>query len=114
MIAMPTNRKGYIAEYYHREREKIIQRLGGKCIACGTTENLEIHHIWQYNGKRHHGRGRITRLLDWKNNIDKITLLCRECHREYHSIYDPNINKDTLKEYIEKLRCPTLSGESSE
>jgi len=114
MINMPTNRKGYISEYYHRERNKIIQQLGGKCIACGTTENLEIHHIQAYNGKHHHGRGRITRLLDWKNNMDKITLLCRECHREYHGIYDPNINEDTLKEYIKRLQCPTLSGNGSE
>lgn len=107
---MPTNRKGYIAEYYHREREKIIQQLGGKCIACGVTDNLHIHHIRPYNGKNHRGRGAIARLLEWKKNIDNITLLCQECHKEYHMLYDPDINERTLKEYIEGLQCRINSG----
>jgi len=101
---MPTNRKGYISEYYHRERDRIIKQLGGKCIVCGATDNLHIHHIIPYNGKNHRGRGAIARLLDWKNNIDKICLLCEECHKLYHQTYDPDINLQTLMHFVNCIK----------
>jgi len=104
VIRVPTNRRGYIREYYHRERDKIIKQLGGKCIACGTTDNLHIHHIIPYNGKNHRGRGAIARLLDWKNNMDKICLLCEECHKLYHQTYDPDINLQTLMHFVNCIK----------
>jgi 5-methylcytosine-specific restriction endonuclease McrA len=30
---------------YRRKRAELIAKLGGKCVVCGTTENLQIHHI---------------------------------------------------------------------
>ena len=39
----------YMAEYmlarYHSRREAAILSLGGKCVVCGTIDNLEIDHI---------------------------------------------------------------------
>lgn len=34
----------YMAERYKRRRAEAIERLGGKCVDCGTTENLEFDH----------------------------------------------------------------------
>lgn len=39
----------YHAEYnlkrYHARRAEYIEILGGKCVVCGTTENLQFDHI---------------------------------------------------------------------
>lgn len=29
---------------YYEERKKVYEFLGGVCVVCGTTENLQIHH----------------------------------------------------------------------
>lgn len=97
---MPTNRKGYINGYYHRERAKIIKKLGGKCLKCGRTDNLEIHHIKNGHKEVMSGAGQLMRLTEWKKNIDNLSLLCHEHHTEYHYLYPDFVNMITLLMYI--------------
>lgn len=60
-----------------REREHCkVQRLGKErdlytCQVCGSTENVEGHHIvnYQYGGAA---------------TMDNIVALCSECHKEVH------------------------------
>lgn len=42
-----------------------LKFLGGKCVRCGSTKSLEIHHI-DGNPKN--------------NSLDNIELRCRSCH----------------------------------
>lgn len=39
----------YMAEYmlnrYHKRRAEYVERLGGKCVRCGSKDELEIDHI---------------------------------------------------------------------
>ena len=51
-------------------RLKKVKRLGSKCRVCGSTLNLEIHHI---------DRNRMN------NDFENLQLYCRDCHREDHS-----------------------------
>lgn len=37
--------KETMKERYYRIRAEIIKTLGGKCVRCGTTDNLEFDHI---------------------------------------------------------------------
>ncbi len=72
----------YIGERYHRRRNEAKAKLGGKCAACGATENLEFDHVdhrsktaeiakvWTYSNKKF-----------WAE-IKKCQLLCESCHRE--------------------------------
>ena len=47
-----------------------VQQLGGKCVKCGTIENLHIHHK---DG-------------NWKNNeISNLQLLCKKHHFINHN-----------------------------
>lgn len=43
------NSNEYMREYmlcrYHERRAEAIALLGGKCVECGTTENLQFDHI---------------------------------------------------------------------
>lgn len=35
----------YHRDYFYRRKARLIAILGGKCIECGSTENLEFDHI---------------------------------------------------------------------
>ena len=72
------NRKA--REKYARNKAAMVDRLGGKCVGCGVTTNLEFDHI-----DRSKKANNLTKLL--KGPIDKLTvevdkcqLLCKTCH----------------------------------
>ena len=97
---MPTNKKGYINVYYHKERAKIIKKLGGKCLKCGRIENLEIHHIRNGHKEVMSGAGQLARLCEWKTNMDNLSLLYTNHHQEYHFFVQDKVNSHTLFNYI--------------
>lgn len=35
----------YMRKYYHDRRKDAIEYLGGKCVLCGSVENLQFDHI---------------------------------------------------------------------
>ena len=49
------------------------KRDGFKCVACGTTESLEAHHLFYRKN-----------LYD--TQLDDLVTLCRECHNCTHRI----------------------------
>lgn len=55
----------------------IIDRLGKKCIVCGSNKNLHIHH---------------KKYQDLEEVIKDLELLCANCHQSI-SIYNPKILK---------------------
>ncbi len=54
-----------------RTRSKETRARDRKCVACGETENLEVHHIKELS----HG-GRTT-------NFNTLSL-CQRCHNKRH------------------------------
>jgi hypothetical protein len=79
-----------------RERRKIlIEHLGGKCVGCGTTENLQFDHL-----DRTQKLFNIGKCLDYSfekllPEVEKCQLLCYDCH-EIKSLI--NHDKDKLAE----------------
>jgi len=85
------------AEYYQLNKEKVreqqrecskerksycIEYLGGKCVVCGTTHNLQFDHI-KREGKKYEITRRLTLKFDnLKEELDKCQLLCAPCHLE--------------------------------
>jgi len=61
-------KKGYTAGIWKATRE----HLGNKCIVCGTTKDLEIHHIKGLNRK--------SRSIRDLFNLNNLQLLCKEHH----------------------------------
>lgn len=50
---------------WRRIREQVLARDGGRCIICGETEDLEIHHV---DG-------------NWRNNrLDNLSTRCIAHH----------------------------------
>ena len=81
---MVTNKKGYVADWYKKKREALIEELGGKCDMCCSHYNLEIHHVKPLNGDRPNGR--LERLAEWVANKDNLRVLCHNCHCNVHGM----------------------------
>ena len=49
--------------------DEVYKACNGKCVLCGTSQTLELHHIL--------GRGK-----DLTDNPMNCVMLCRRCHHE--------------------------------
>lgn len=64
-------RKQHKKQTNNEARAKAIMRDGGKCVLCGSTENLQVHH------KLHRADG-------GTDDLDNLVTLCEECHAKQH------------------------------
>jgi len=65
--------------------------LGGKCIRCFSSKNLEFHHkipILRHSTNQHHLTCLQVAYRDYNNDTSSLILLCKDCHKEWHKIYD--------------------------
>lgn len=74
----PAKKMEYQREWYASRRLKGIGLLGGKCVQCGATENLEFDHIDPAMKSNH-------RIWSWSwarinEELAKCQLLCVSCH----------------------------------
>ena len=73
---MGTNRGALLRDRIHfdGQREKVLKRDGYKCVRCGSTEKLVVHH-----------KDRTGRRKPVHNNVIKnLETLCRRCHVNEH------------------------------
>lgn len=77
---------------YHTWRKKVFERCGGKCVSCSTDDGeMHAHHIVPHSVNK-----------DLRIEESNGAVLCRACHKEYHSKYPlGDVNKETLDEFIE-------------
>lgn len=73
----------YMAERRRNRRKQLIEMLGGKCVRCGSTDNLEFDHIIPATKSFTISSAKA---LDgpWERLLEeaaKCQLLCSECHR---------------------------------
>lgn len=103
--------KEYLVERYSKQREEFVNYLGGRCSRCGTTENLEIDHIfWQDKSFAVSALWGSKKLEKVYAELDKCQLLCQEHHKlktkqdkAEQSYYKP-INHGTMYAWM-KLKC---------
>tara|TARA_A100001391_G_C5056180_1_gene274789 strand:+ start:672 stop:1646 length:975 start_codon:yes stop_codon:yes gene_type:complete len=63
-------------------RAHLIERLGGKCLHCGTTRNLQFDHIIPADKTFTIAAGLTKSLVELYEEVDKCQLLCGKCHLE--------------------------------
>lgn len=73
-------------EEWRGKRQKILNRDNNKCVYCGKTHNLQVHH--KYYSKYPNG----FRVYPWNYPDDALITLCDECHKKVH-------NKKKIKTY---------------
>lgn len=89
-------------------KEEAKKKLGGKCVWCGTMENLEFDHIdpaqklftissFPYSAEM------------WWKEVEKCRLLCRSCHKKHSDaemaakhLYWVNISFDVRQKLIQQ------------
>ena len=69
--------KKRLAYSYRKWRESVMERDGRKCVICGATDDLEVHHIKPF-----------AKFPDERLNIDNGITLCRKCHKRVHKEKD--------------------------
>ena len=72
----------YRREQHKERRAQCVEYLGGKCVKCGATHNLQFDHI-KREGKKYNIASRVDNNWDnLKEELDKCQLLCYDCHLE--------------------------------
>ena len=66
---------------WKKKRRKIIERDGGRCVWCGRTDHLEVHHKCYYR----YPDGSYA--YPWDYPDENLMTLCRDCHEKYHMKY---------------------------
>ncbi len=74
----------YMKDRYKRRRYESIVALGGKCVKCGSIEDLEFDHIDRMNKTFTIGNGSSFSDKRWDEEVSKCQLLCHDCHVDKH------------------------------
>lgn len=75
----------YMLRRYYRRRGEAIEKLGGQCKSCGTTDDLEFDHIdpdqKEYSIAKIFTSGSEGKV---QAEVAKCQLLCTDCHKKKH------------------------------
>jgi 5-methylcytosine-specific restriction endonuclease McrA len=74
----------YMKNRWTQRRRAAIAKLGGSCVQCGTTENLQFHHIDPSTKETSIGKASSWSETRFQAELIKCELLCDECHRNHH------------------------------
>ena len=92
----------YMKKRYARRRLEAIQKLGGVCVVCGTTERLEFDHIDPTLKDFTMANASSFSEARWQAELSKCQLLCHQCHKNKHACSEPC---GTMRRYWRGCRC---------
>ena len=101
----------YQRKRYHEKRQWALAYLGGKCIYCGSTDDLEVDHI-----DPHEKTMKLTTMTRVSQErfvaeLDKCQLLCRNSHVQ-KTMVDGSSRKNTARgERISNAKLTTANVE---
>jgi hypothetical protein len=72
--------RNYQIKRYHARRAESLEMLGGKCVECGSTDELEIDHIDPATKKLEVSRLWGVSRERWLAEIAKCQILCKPHH----------------------------------
>lgn len=81
------NRKKWHRDYKKLRRQKIKDYLGGKCVGCGVTEDLQFDHLDRTQKKFNISKNVLMAWDKLTEEADKCQLLCKRCHQLKTSIH---------------------------
>lgn len=61
-----------------KKRKRILKRDGYKCTACGSGEQLRVHHTYYIEQST----------APWDYPDDSLLTLCNDCHEKYHKEHE--------------------------
>ena len=77
----------YLKKRYHARRAVFLEQMGGKCVRCGSKDDLHFHHRnpaeKSFEVSRRLTAAPIAVLEE--EELKKCELLCAACHKVAHS-----------------------------
>lgn len=70
----------YMAKRWEKRRIAAIKQLGGKCISCGSVENLQFDHKDAKDKSFAISKNSSMKESIWQEELKKCQLLCQDCH----------------------------------
>lgn len=70
----------YMNKRYHRLRAEYIKSMGGECVDCGETSNLEFDHLDSSQKSFDVGRILTHAKVKREQELAKCVLRCHDCH----------------------------------
>lgn len=67
------HKKELASPKWKKKREEVFERYGKQCVECGSTKNIQVHHLIYRKG--HHL---------WEYNVNELIPLCKKCHQKIH------------------------------
>ena len=85
-------------------QKDLIQRLGGRCQVCSSTESLQVHHRWYVAEDRGTG-GKWKRILElYEKEPGRFSCLCSRCNRlSGHIVNVKNNSAETYERLMEEV-----------
>ena len=65
------------------KRASVLKRDKYKCVLCGSTDNLQVHHTKYIKGRN-----------AWEYPNYRLVTLCKDCHRKVHDDKNHKLNPD--------------------
>lgn len=81
-------------EQFNKIRQEVFSRDNHKCVICGSTENLQAHHLTYINV--------------YQEDTQDLITLCRQCHSIYHAIEK---KREAVEEIYKRKRWNEQSKE---
>lgn len=78
-----------------KRRMLLIDLLGGVCVDCSSTNNLEFDHVIREETAFRIGTALLMRLEDLLVELQKCQLLCHDCH-----VRKTNTEYIRIKKYV--------------
>ena len=75
------SRNEYMRLRYHERHDDAIKRLGGKCVVCGSTKDLQLDHINRDEKSFPIGQMWSVSKERYEAELAKCQLLCWVCHK---------------------------------
>lgn len=68
-------------ERWREKRKRIINRDNGRCIFCGSSEDLVVHH------RQYHVTEEGKKYVPWSYDDKYLITVCKKCHQAGHNKY---------------------------
>lgn len=72
----------YMLRLYHERMAKAREQLGGRCVRCGETEDLDFDHVDRKQKSFTIGMMWSLSEVKFQAELMKCQLLCHDCHNK--------------------------------
>lgn len=82
--------RDYMLRRYHERMDAARDEFGGKCMVCGSAEDLHFHHVDPTNKESTVAKMWSLSEARFRAELAKCVLICSTCHKAEHRTAHPH------------------------